>query len=1006
MMPDSGGTLDLGRGNVSVTQSRISTDDASVTFQNDPHRLVYTNPSGSLRIGILAFTPENNTVGNRGDLIISTGNGRLYYKTTDGSNTGWKAFGEDDSISDGSDSIQVFGTGENRRIRIASNGITASLRFGIAPPEASVIGNVGDMFLDTQAAYLYLKRTGSGDTGWVNVTITNRILDDDDSLTIIGLGDDRRLTLNSNGRSVDIRLGNATPEGTVTGSVGDLFYDSLNSVFYAKKTGIQSTAGWVNLAIHDSISDNDDSVRVIGDGTDRRIEIASNDRTVSVRLHNEAPEGEVIGTIGDLLIDTANGAVYFKETGTNTNSGWMDISETHLPDRLTDSLDSLRLVGTGNDRRIIFTSNRITVNFRISEMAPEGQIFGSVGDILVDTANADIYFKESGTDTNTGWVNVSTSPKIGEGADTVRVFGTGDDRRIDVTSDGATISVRLGTASPEGQVTGNAGDLFLDETNANIYMKRTGTGNAGWVSITDTARIFDGSDFVRVMGTGEDRRVIFTSNNQTIVLRLSTGTPEGAVAGLRGDIYIDKLTGNLWSKASISGNTGWRNVSVSDRIEDADDSVTVVGTGTDRHVNIASNDVTTKLRLGTGNPEGTVTGDIGDLFINTADGTIWIKRTTNDDNTGWDDLGDTPTASEIEDGNDHIRVIGSGDDHRIAFTSNNMNFAVRLGAASPEGAIDGVVGDIYIRKTSNGGIWIKTTDGTVNTGWLNLSVQDRIIDGTDFVRVEGTGDNRRVAITTSSQGFSLRAGTAAPEGNITGLLGDLYIRKIANGGLWIKTTEGSTNTGWLNLSVRDRIASGSDSIVLNDTNNRVERTINGVTTYETFSTSNPEGTITAPVGSLHTNTSNGTLWRKTSGTGNTGWSNLAEPPSVDLTTFSGLPGGSTSINSSAWTNTGIFTNITENGRYLFLANISMANFSNSHIRARIFNQTNNVAVSRDTTIGIAALGHSATLVGVAAISGASASSPRTIRVQARVNGFAGGGTIQNSQSVIFAIRIG
>lgn len=47
---------------------------------------------------------------------------------------------------------------------------------------------------------------------------------------------------------------------------------------------------------------------------------------------------------------------------------------------------------------------------------------------------------------------------------------------------------------------------------------------------------------------------------------------------------------------------------------------------------------------------------------------------------------------------------------------------------------------------------------------------------------------------------------------------------------------------------------------------------NGPTT--TFSTSNPEGVVTAPPGSEHRNTSTGTVWRKTSGTGNTGWAQL------------------------------------------------------------------------------------------------------------------------------------
>lgn len=45
-------------------------------------------------------------------------------------------------------------------------------------------------------------------------------------------------------------------------------------------------------------------------------------------------------------------------------------------------------------------------------------------------------------------------------------------------------------------------------------------------------------------------------------LKSGTGTPEGAVVGTRGDIYIDRGSANansiLWVKTSTSGNTGWQ----------------------------------------------------------------------------------------------------------------------------------------------------------------------------------------------------------------------------------------------------------------------------------------------------------------------------------------------------------------------------------------------------------------------------------------------------------------
>ncbi len=49
---------------------------------------------------------------------------------------------------------------------------------------------------------------------------------------------------------------------------------------------------------------------------------------------------------------------------------------------------------------------------------------------------------------------------------------------------------------------------------------------------------------------------------------------------------------------------------------------------------------------------------------------------------------------------------------------------------------------------------------------------------------------------------------------------------------------------------------------------------------DTAGAGSPEGAVTAPVGSRYTNTTNGTLWTKTSGTGNTGWTQLSADPAV------------------------------------------------------------------------------------------------------------------------------
>lgn len=52
----------------------------------------------------------------------------------------------------------------------------------------------------------------------------------------------------------------------------------------------------------------------------------------------------------------------------------------------------------------------------------------------------------------------------------------------------------------------------------------------------------------------------------------------------------------------------------------------------------------------------------------------------------------------------------------------------------------------------------------------------------------------------------------------------------------------------------------------------------------------PEGVVTAPVGSLYRNTTNGDVYSKTSGTGNTGWAKVGGSAKVGEAEITGAPG--------------------------------------------------------------------------------------------------------------------
>jgi hypothetical protein len=71
-------------------------------------------------------------------------------------------------------------------------------------------------------------------------------------------------------------------------------------------------------------------------------------------------------------------------------------------------------------------------------------------------------------------------------------------------------------------------------------------------------------------------------------------------------------------------------------------------------------------------------------------------------------------------------------------------------------------------------------------------------------------------------------------------------------------------------SVTGNVLTGSQPLVNTGVNNTLSGNIGGVP-YHTYRASTPEGAVTAPIGSTCVDTATGDVYRKTSGSGNTGW---------------------------------------------------------------------------------------------------------------------------------------
>lgn len=101
-------------------------------------------------------------------------------------------------------------------------GDSGSVLSGAGSPEGVVTASVETLYWDTVGQTLYVKNSGSGNTGWV----------------AFGSG---------GGGTLTTLQGSGSPEGVTTGSPGYTYFDVTNEIFYVKKTGTGNTS-WKNMA--------------------------------------------------------------------------------------------------------------------------------------------------------------------------------------------------------------------------------------------------------------------------------------------------------------------------------------------------------------------------------------------------------------------------------------------------------------------------------------------------------------------------------------------------------------------------------------------------------------------------------------------------------------------------------------------------------------------------------------------------------------------------------------
>jgi hypothetical protein len=127
--------------------------------------------------------------------------------------------------------------------------------------------------------------------------------------------------------------------------------------------------------------------------------------------------------------------------------------------------------------------------------SPEGQVEAGRGVIFQDLTNGDLYIKKTSSG-SVGWTKFLTSNELQK-------------------------LIMTGVVSPEGSIAAAKGTLYVDRTNATLYMKVSASGSEGWEKISVNTEGFvtrdDFTNLERDVATKEDgaNKVIAISSEST-----------------------------------------------------------------------------------------------------------------------------------------------------------------------------------------------------------------------------------------------------------------------------------------------------------------------------------------------------------------------------------------------------------------------------------------------------------------------------------------------------------
>ncbi|MCD4811000.1 tail fiber domain-containing protein [bacterium] len=334
------------------------------------------------------------------------------------------------------------------------------------------------------------------------------------------------LTLENTAGDFQVFRTDATPESSVTGSIGDLAVDGSSGEMYIKNSGSGTNTGWLSfatgsgastfLALTDTPAAYTAGSLLFTSGSEVVEDNANlfwNDTTNRLGIGTTTP-GEVLEVSGNIHINTgqmlispidawenplqvyesAGGdvAVSIQVNGNSENS--LNIKDNNV--------NTVKINGNGDtyfnggnigigiltpstilhiDSNAVNTSAILTLentagDFQIfrTDATPESSVTGSIGDLAIDGTGGDMYIKHTGSGTNTGWLAFATGSGSGTLDQAYDSGGAGVGRQI--TADTGAVEITVSDTSNNVGLVVNQNDTTNNPNGVQINHSGTGYG--------------------------------------------------------------------------------------------------------------------------------------------------------------------------------------------------------------------------------------------------------------------------------------------------------------------------------------------------------------------------------------------------------------------------------------------------------------------------------------------------------------------------------------------------